>query len=351
MIQLAVETPKAYPVVLGHGLSPLANPSGPRALLYDRAVEGFAEKLADRLDIPARLALEGGEGAKTLEVYARCLSWLAREALPRNTTLYVVGGGTLTDLGGFVAASYLRGIGYISFPTTTLAIVDAAVGGKTGLNLPEGKNLVGAFHFPQAVYADLEALSTLPLPLFKEGLVEAFKHGLIAGDETLLQLEPLAPGWGGLEEYLARAVAVKIRVVEADPTEKGERKKLNLGHTLAHALEAATAHQVSHGAAVAYGLLYISLVGRALGGQDLVPTAQRLLTWLEPPPLPELSWEGLLPYLARDKKKLGTSLSWAVPMGLGDVRIEPVDDGTLRQAYGEFQELINQPGQAAGSRP
>jgi len=351
MIRLVVGNPRAYPVVIGQGLSRLVQPNGPRAILYDQAVQGFAEGLADIWDISPRLALEGGERAKTLEAYARCLSWLAEEALPRDTTLYVVGGGTLTDLGGFVAASYLRGIEYISFPTTTLAIVDAAVGGKTGLNLPEGKNLVGAFHFPQAVYADLEALHTLPLPLFKEGLVEAFKHGLISGDPTLLSLEPLQPGGAGLEEYLARAVSVKIRVVEADPTEKGERKKLNLGHTLAHALEAATSHQLSHGAAVAYGLLYISLVGRALGGQDLVPIVQRLLAWLEPPPLPELSWERLLPYLARDKKKLGASLSWVVPMGLGDIRIEPVDDKTLKQAYGEFQELINQSGQAAGSRP
>jgi 3-dehydroquinate synthase len=351
MIRLVVETPKAYPVVIGQGLSRLVQPNGPRALLYDPAVRGFAEGLADILDISPRLALEGGEQAKTLEAYARCLSWLAEEALPRNTTLYVVGGGTLTDLGGFVAASYLRGIEYISFPTTTLAIVDAAVGGKTGLNLPQGKNLVGAFHFPQAVYADLEALRTLPLPLFKEGLVEAFKHGLISGDETLLDLEPLRPGRAGLEGYLARAVSVKIRIVEADPTEKGERKKLNLGHTLAHALEAATDHQLSHGAAVAYGLVYISLVGRALGGQDLVPRVQKLLTWLEPPPLPELSWEELLPYLARDKKKLGASLSWVVPMGLGDLRVQPVDDETLKQAYGEFQELISRSGPAAGSRP
>lgn len=346
-----VRSPRAYPVVIGKDLAPLDQPQGPQALLYDRAVEAFASRLADELGIPHRLGLEGGEGAKTLETYTHCLSWLARKALPRDTTLYVVGGGTLTDLGGFVAASYLRGVEYISFPTTTLAIVDAAVGGKTGLNLPEGKNLVGAFHFPQAVYADLEALQTLPLPLFKEGLVEAFKHGLISGDETLLDLEPLKPGWSGLEEYLARAVSVKIRVVEADPTEKGERKKLNLGHTLAHALEAATNHELSHGAAVAYGLLYINLVGRVLGGQDLVPTVQKLLDWLEPPPLPELPWAELVPYLARDKKKLGDRLSWVVPLALGDLHVRSVNEEVLKQAYQEFRELITRSGQAAGSHP
>lgn len=351
MIRLQVTSPPPYPVLIGRNLAAPAQTQSPKALLYDRATEAFASRLADELGIPHRLGLEGGEGAKTLHTYARCLSWLAGKALPRDTTLYVVGGGTLTDLGGFVAASYLRGVGYVSFPTTTLAIVDAAVGGKTGLNLPEGKNLVGAFHPPQAVYADLQALETLPLPLFKEGLVEAFKHGLISGDEALLDLEPLRPGGAGLEGYLARAVAVKIGVVEADPTERGQRKGLNLGHTLAHALEAATHHELSHGAAVAYGLLYISLVGRALGGQDLVPTVQRLLAWLEPPPLPHLSWEGLRPYLARDKKKLGDRLSWVVPLGLGDLRVQPVDDETLKRAYREFQELIGQSGLAAGSRP
>lgn len=136
-------------MLIGRNLAAPAQTQSPKALLYDRATEAFASRLADQLGIPHRLGLEGGEGAKTLHTYARCLSWLAGKALPRDTTLYVVGGGTLTDLGGFVAASYLRGVGYVSFPTTTLAVVDAAVGGKTGLNLPEGKNLVGAFHPPK----------------------------------------------------------------------------------------------------------------------------------------------------------------------------------------------------------
>ncbi|MBF6594341.1 MAG: 3-dehydroquinate synthase [Thermaceae bacterium] len=334
MLKLKIERPSRYPIHIGYGLE-IPRADGPKALLYDSAVEPLALDLAEQLEIPVRLGLRGGEEAKTLEVYGQTLSWLAKPALPRDTLLYVVGGGTLTDLGGFLAASYLRGIQFINIPTTTLAIVDASVGGKTGINLPEGKNLAGAFYAPEGVYAELEALQTLPLQIFKEGLVEAFKHGIIAGDEQLLEVENLSVS-DSLEPYLARAIAVKVGVVETDPTEKGERRKLNLGHTLGHALEAATDHKLSHGAAVAYGLLFAALLGRAQGGEDLVPTVQKLLAWLSPAPLPGLEWDDLLAFMARDKKKLGTSLNWVVPMGMGDLSIHPIPEDTLRRCYSEF---------------
>ncbi|RIH87960.1 3-dehydroquinate synthase [Calidithermus terrae] len=344
MRKLTVDQNPAYPLYLGSGLTEQAKAeagAGPKALLYDRAVKGYALELAGDLAIPHRLGLPGGEAAKTLQTYGRVLSWLAGLGLPRDATLYVVGGGTLTDLGGFVAASYLRGVAYVSFPTTTLAMVDASVGGKTGINLEEGKNLVGAFHTPKAVYLDLRSLATLPPSLFREGLVEAFKHGIIAGDEVLMRLEPVRPGWPGLEEYLERAVAVKVRVVEADPYEKGERKKLNLGHTLGHALEAATHHALSHGAAVAYGLLYAALLGKAHGGTDLTPRVEALLRWLQPPPLPPLSWDEVWPYMARDKKKLGSNLHWVIPLEPGHLAVQPVEEEALRQAYREFLERVS----------
>lgn len=344
MRKLTVDQTPPYPLYLGRNLVAQAAadaPAGPKALLYDRAVEGYALELAEALRIPHRMGVEGGEGSKTLECYGQVLSWLARQGLPRDATLYVVGGGTLTDLGGFVASSYLRGIAYVSFPTTTLAMVDASVGGKTGINLPEGKNLVGSFHPPKAVYLDLQSLSTLPLSLFREGLVEAFKHGIIAGDEGLMRLESLRPDWPGLEEYLERAVLVKIRVVEADPYEKGERKKLNLGHTLGHALEAATHHALSHGAAVAYGLLYATLLGRAHGGTDLTAPVEALLRWLEPPPLPALGWDEVWPYMARDKKKLGEKLHWVIPLEPGHLVVQPVEEEVLQKAYGEFLERVS----------
>jgi len=338
MQKLKITHPTEYPIHIGYGLEIPQAPSA-RAMLYDQNVEPFARSLANKLEISAWLSLQGREKAKTLEVFGQTLSWLAAHALPRDTTLYVVGGGTLTDLGGYVAASYLRGIDFISVPTTTLAIVDASVGGKTGINVPEGKNLVGAFYYPKGVYAELDNLRTLPAHLFKEGLVEAFKHGIIDGKPGLLEVESLSAEAPHLEAYLATAVQTKIRIVEADPTEKGERRKLNLGHTLGHALETATKHQLSHGDSIAYGLLYAALLGRAHGGDNLVPTLKRLLAWLSPAPLPRFSWEDLLPYMARDKKKLGTSLNWVVPMGLGNLVIHPVEEAVLRRCYEEF--LLN----------
>ena len=337
-MKLEVRNPP-YAIWIGRGAR-LAPEPRPAALIFDRAVEPFARKIAEAAGIAHLRGLEGGEGAKTLETYGALLSWLAGLGLTRDAVLYVVGGGTLTDLGGFLAATYLRGIAYRSFPTTTLAIVDASVGGKTGVNLPEGKNLVGAFHPPEAVFADLEALATLPEPLFKEGLVEAFKHGLIAGDKALLAPFDLHAGHPELEAYLARAVAVKIRVVEADYKEAGERRLLNLGHTLAHALEAASNHRISHGAAVAYGLLYAALLGRALGGEDLVPRVQALLAWLRPPPPPQLSFEALWPYLVRDKKARAEGLYWVIPRGLGDLVVTPVPRRMLEETYALFWEAL-----------
>ncbi|MCX7601517.1 MAG: 3-dehydroquinate synthase [Meiothermus sp.] len=339
MRKLKIRHPIPYPIHIGFDLE-VPQAEGPRAMIFDLAVQDFAKKLAARLDIPAGLGLPGGEAAKSLATYGKALSWLAGQALPRDTTLYIVGGGSLTDLGGFIAATYLRGVSYISLPTTTLAMVDASVGNKTGINLPEGKNLVGAFHAPDGVYADLETLRTLPPHTFKQGLVEAFKHGLIAGDELLVNVEPLSLDWEGFENYLARAVSVKLQIVEADPTEQNERRKLNLGHTLAHALEGATFGTMPHGVAVAYGLLFAALLGRAHGGNALVPPVLKFLQWLSPPPPPRFSWDDLTPFLSRDKKKLGKALNWVVPKDLGWLEIHPVLTEVLLGCYEEFLSLV-----------
>jgi 3-dehydroquinate synthase len=340
---LTVQQGNGYTLHFGHQLTNQlvqVAPTGPKALLFDLQLAPMAAQLAEGLGGIPSLGLTGGEQAKTLATYGQVLSWLAQCALPRNTTLYVLGGGTLTDLGGFVAASYLRGIQLISLPTTTLAMVDASVGGKTGLNLPEGKNLAGAFYLPQAVYMDLDVLHGLPQALFREGLVEAFKHGLISGQTELLRLEDLEPGLPRLEGYLTQAVQVKIGIVEADPFEKGERRKLNLGHTLGHALEAFTQHRLSHGQAIALGLLYAALLGRRLGGQDLVPQALRLLTWLGQPDLPSLNWTDLLPYLARDKKAVDSTLNWVIPLAPGHLEVGSVGAGILEGAFAEWHDLL-----------
>jgi len=330
--RLEVGPPHDHEVWIGRELAPPA-PAGPVALLYDPEVEPLARRLADAVGPRLQLVVAGGEASKQLSVYERLLRALAGAALPRDAEVWAVGGGTVTDLAGFVAASYLRGVGWRAWPTTTLAVVDAAVGGKTGLNLPEGKNLVGAFHPPRGVYAELTALATLPRRVFREGLVEAFKHGLLTGDPVLLAPWDLEAERPGLEDYLARAVQVKIAVVERDFREGGERMKLNLGHTLAHALEAASGHALAHGYAVAWGLLFATLLGRELGGDDLSEPVEALLAWTEAPAPPAADWETLSGFLARDKKNRAAGLRWVVPYGLGDVRIEEVADGALKRAF------------------
>lgn len=337
MTRLEVAPPHDHPVWIGRGLEP-PEPQGPVALFYDAAVEPLALKLAKRARPELTLRLEGGEASKRLAVYEDLLRALAQAGLPRDAEVWAVGGGTVTDLAGFVAASYLRGVAWRAWPTTTLAVVDAAVGGKTGVNLPEGKNLVGAFHPPRGVYAELAALETLPEATFREGLVEAFKHGLIAGDAALLAPWDLTPDHPELEPYLARAVAVKIAVVERDFKENGERMKLNLGHTLAHALEAASGHALAHGHAVAWGLLFAALLGRELGGEDLTQPVLRLLAWTRAPAPPAGGWDDFAGYIARDKKSRQDGLRWVVPYAAGDVRVEAVAEAPLRAAFAAWRE-------------
>jgi 3-dehydroquinate synthase len=198
-----------------------------------------------------------GEGSKSLEVLAHLHSRLARNKVPRSGTIVALGGGVIGDLAGFAAASYLRGIHFVQVPTTLLAMVDSSVGGKTGVNLPEGKNLVGAFHQPKFVVADLDALATLPPREFAAGMAEVIKYGAIA-DRALF--DRVANGVTAedddLAEIVEKCVAIKARIVEHDEFEtKGERALLNFGHTIGHAIEKATGYsRYLHGEAIALGL-------------------------------------------------------------------------------------------------
>lgn len=279
--------------------------------------------------VPAR------DDCKTLQVLAGVLSQLARVNLPRDGAVVGLGGGATTDLAGFVAASYLRGVAFYTLPTTLLGMVDAAVGGKTGVNLPEGKNLVGAFWSPRGVWCDTDTLATLPPEVFREGAAEAFKHGLIA-DPSLLPrvLAPaFRPGGALLEDTVADAVAVKAGVVTRDLTEQGERAFLNFGHTLAHALEAATGHAVPHGEAVAYGMHYAARLSRALGGADLAPDTLAFLRWQRPAPLPPLNFSELLGFMARDKKADADGVRFVLLRDLARPYLSRVQEEVLRSEF------------------
>ncbi len=209
------------------------------------------QRLAESLD--ARLiALPDGESYKTLDTVRALYDEFAAAGLDRQTTVIAVGGGVIGDMVGFAAATYLRGLPFIQAPTSLLAMVDASVGGKVGVNLPQGKNLVGAFKQPEFVLADTDTLLTLPIDEQRAGLAEVIKHGLIANDPVLLDpanFTALTPA------FIARAIQVKIDVVGRDPYERGERAFLNLGHTFAHALEAVGDYSWRHGEAVAVGLI------------------------------------------------------------------------------------------------
>lgn len=285
------------------------------------------------VEVPAR------DDCKTLAVFADVLSRLAAANLPRDGAVVGLGGGAATDLAGFVAASYLRGVAFYTLPTTLLGMVDAAVGGKTGVNLPEGKNLVGAFWPPRAVWCDTGTLVTLPPEVFREGAAEAYKHGLIR-DPSLLPrvLSPdFRPGGAGLEGTLADAIAVKAGVVTRDLTERGERAHLNFGHTLAHALEAATHHAVPHGEAVGYGMHYAARLSRALGGADLTEHTLAFLRWQRPRPLPVLTFDAVWPFMARDKKADSEGVRFVLLHELARPFLGRVPQDLLRREFGGWQ--------------
>ncbi|MBI5767293.1 MAG: 3-dehydroquinate synthase [Verrucomicrobia bacterium] len=262
-------------------------------------------------DAPA-LAVEPGEGSKSLAGLGRVLDFLAENKLDRGGVLFAVGGGVIGDLGGFAAASWLRGIDFVQVPTTLLAMVDSSVGGKTGINLPAGKNLAGAFHQPRAVYIATGLLATLPSREFAAGAAEVIKYGML-GDALLfdeLERAPLSVTSANLAAVIRRCCALKARIVEADERETakdGGRALLNLGHTFGHAIENAAGYgDYLHGEAVAIGLCAAVKLARELGfasAQDEARTAAVLTAHGLPTRLrAALPVSALMTAVARDKK-------------------------------------------------
>jgi len=295
------------------------------------------------LDLP----VPPGERAKTAEIAATCWEALGTGGFTRSDAVVAVGGGATTDLGGFVAATWLRGVRVVHVPTTLLGMVDAAVGGKTGINTSAGKNLVGSFHEPAGVLCDLDLLVTLPEAELRSGLGEVVKCGFIADPEILrvvetTSLRDLTPGSPVLRELVERAVRVKAEVVAGDLRESGGgedpgREVLNYGHTMGHAVELASDYGLRHGEAVAIGCVYVAELARAGGILDDA-VADRHRTAFARVGLPT-GWSGatyddLRARMAVDKKARGSSLRFVVLDGLASPRIlaEP-DEALLRSAY------------------
>jgi 3-dehydroquinate synthase len=292
--------------------APLADVAG--EAVADLRAAGIA---ADPVVVP------DGEAAKTAEVAARAWEDLGRLGLTRSDAVVGVGGGAVTDLAGFLAATWTRGVAVVQVPTSLLGMVDAAVGGKTGINTAAGKNLVGAFHPPAAVLADTDVLTGLPEPEFRSGLAEVVKCGFIA-DGTILDLLDADPtGRRDTGELVARSVQVKADAVGEDLYDTGRREHLNYGHTLGHAIERIEDFGWRHGEAVAVGLVFAAeLAGQAgLLARDEVDRHRELLTAMGLPTRYAGDWDRVRSVMRVDKKARGVALRFVVLDGLGNPTI------------------------------
>ncbi|MFE5794086.1 3-dehydroquinate synthase [Streptomyces sp. NPDC056503] len=307
--------------------------------------EALREDLAEQGYEAVAIQVPNAEEAKTAEVAAYCWKALGQTGFTRTDVIVGVGGGATTDLAGFVAATWLRGVRWVAVPTTVLGMVDAAVGGKTGINTAEGKNLVGAFHPPAGVLCDLAALDSLPVHDFVSGLAEIIKTGFIA-DPVILDLieeDPQAartPAGPHTAELIVRSIQVKADVVSGDLKESGRREILNYGHTLAHAIEKNERYKWRHGAAVSVGMVFAAELGRLAGRLDDA-TADRHRAVLESVGLPLTyrgdQWPKLLETMKVDKKSRGDLLRFIVLDGLAKPAVlEGPDPAVLIAAYGEL---------------
>lgn len=355
--RLRVDGERPYEVLLGTDI--MGELPGLVGARQRTVVIIYADGL-ERLVTPAREALTAaghtvhqesvpaGEAAKDITVAAKLWSRLAALRTSRSDTIIGLGGGAVTDLAGFVASTWLRGVPVVLVPTTLLGIVDAAVGGKTAINIAAGKNLVGAFYPPAGVLADLTALATLPRREYVNGMAEVIKAGFIADPAILdlIEADPAAaavPGGAHERELIERAIRMKADVVAADlrEAEAGRRETLNYGHTLGHAIERAERYQIPHGEAVAVGMMFAAWVGRLSGRLDEA-TARRHGEILAAVGLPvkyagAASWEQLRDAMGVDKKTRGSRLRLVVLDGLARPGIldDPPED-LLALAYREL---------------
>lgn len=357
VIKVTGQTPgENYDVVVGRGLlAGLPALLGERVkqvlVIHPRALRLTGDTVREELASAGFTALTAeipdAEEGKHIEVASFCWQVLGQNDFTRSDAVVAVGGGAVTDLAGFVAATWLRGVKVIHMPTSLLGMVDAAVGGKTGINTAEGKNLVGSFHPPAGVLADLDTLDTLPKNEMISGMAEVIKCGFIA-DPAILELierDPAAvsdPRSDAVRELIERAIAVKARVVSADLKETGEREILNYGHTLGHAIELVERYSWRHGAAVSVGMMFAAELSRSVGRLSDAD-ADRHRSILESLGLPVTyrrdRWQALLDGMRRDKKSRGDLLRFVVLDGVGRPGILDVPDTSL--LFAAYQEIAS----------
>lgn len=297
----------------------------------------YAEKVLHQLPGAKIFTIPPGEQSKTRESKANIESFLIAHECGRDTCLLALGGGVVGDLTGFVAATYMRGIPYIQLPTTLLAMVDSSVGGKTGINTPEGKNLIGAFWEPRAVIAELNCLNTLPETELQNGWFEALKIFLITDNRALQQCNQINLS------LIQHAVEHKSNIVLQDFKEQGIRSVLNFGHTIGHALETITDYQLPHGYAVAYGMLFEAKISQQKGilPSNALNTIQKLLLsyGIDGQSFSQYSIDSLISAAALDKKNKQSVIRVVLLKNMGEIFVEnnqythPVDATELRKVY------------------
>ena len=353
VVEVRSEAP--YPVIIGRGLLPeiieACSSSRTVAIFYQPPLAQTAEAVREQLEAAGinahRIEIPDAEAGKDLAVAGFCWDVLGKIGVNRKDTIVSLGGGAATDLAGFVAATWMRGVRVIHIPTTLLAMVDAAVGGKTGINTDAGKNLVGSFHEPAAVFIDTATLETVPRNELISGMAEVVKCGFIADPEILDLIEgdpeaALDPSGDLIVELIRRSVQVKADVVGQDLKESGLREILNYGHTLGHAVERREQYRWRHGAAISVGMCFVAELARFAGRLDDA-TADRHAAILSSIGLPtdydEDAFPRLLELMAGDKKNHSGFLRLVVLDGLGKpARMGAPDQMLMTAAYAAISE-------------
>jgi len=349
-VTLRVKVPEApYDVVVGRGLLdqlatlvPEHCPASRYAVVSDSSVaERYGARVAESLQSAAPTTLftfPAGEWNKTRETWQTITDQLLQAGLDRHAAVIALGGGVVGDLTGFVAATYKRGIPVVQVPTSLLAMIDSSIGGKTGVDTPMGKNLVGAFHQPRLVVADVDTLSTLPPVQLAAGAAEAIKHGVIADEQYLELLTHEAGALRGgdptlLVDVVRRSIEIKAAVVSQDERERGRRAILNFGHTVAHGLEATFGYEVLHGEAVAIGMVTEAALGKRLGITEpaLLERLAEAIEAFELPQLPPAAVDptDMLERMRSDKKARERTVRFALPRAVGEMAQGPDGDWTV----------------------
>jgi len=341
---------RTYPILVGHGIvgqiDRWLSDSGitERLLVVSSPIvwKRHGDTLTAALPEVDHLLVPDGERSKTRQTVARVYDWLIHSGADRRSTIIAVGGGVIGDTVGFAAATFLRGIDLVHVPTTLLAQVDSAVGGKVGINHPLGKNLIGAFHPPAAVISDPQLLDTLPRRELRAGLYEVVKYGVIASrplfERLLTDLRLIfSREIHVMEEIISTSCRIKARIVEADERESDRRRVLNFGHTVGHALEAVTHYRrFRHGEAVAYGMLVAARLGfnRDLLGVDDHTALTGLIGRMGPlPSVTDLSASDVIAAIQRDKKIQSGRLHVVLPRGIGNtVIVDDVTESDIRRS-------------------